>query len=92
METLIADFKKFTLSQEQGKAGTVASQPSKAAEPKKPAPKPVAGDDDDDDVDLFGSDDEVDKEAEELRQKRLAEYAQKKSKSKFSNISLDVFL
>ncbi|RKP31743.1 hypothetical protein METBISCDRAFT_22188 [Metschnikowia bicuspidata] len=32
---------------------------------------------DDDDVDLFGSDDELDEEAEKLKQKRLAEYAAK---------------
>ncbi len=43
---------------------------------KKPAePKPT----DDDDVDLFGSDDE---EQSEETKKRLAEYATKKSKSK----------
>lgn len=65
---------------------------SQLLKPKAPAapqttkapPKPAAkGDDDDDDIDLFGSDDEEqDKAAEELRQKRLADYAQKKSKSK----------
>ncbi len=44
---------------------------------KKPAePKPTG---DDDDVDLFGSDDE---EQNEETKKRLAEYASKKSKSK----------
>jgi len=43
---------------------------------KKPAePKPTA----DDDIDLFGSDDE---EQSEETKKRLAEYATKKSKSK----------
>lgn len=34
---------------------------------------------DDEDVDLFGSDDEVDEEAEKLKQERLAEYAAKKA-------------
>ena len=46
------------------------------------AAKPAA--DDDDDVDLFGSDDEVDEEAEKLKQERVAAYAAKKSKSKFT--------
>ncbi|GAA5854832.1 hypothetical protein JCM5353_006071 [Sporobolomyces roseus] len=43
------------------------------------APK-AAAEDDDDDVDLFGSsDDEVDEEAEKVKQQRLAEYAAKKA-------------
>lgn len=36
--------------------------------------------DDDDDIDLFGSDDEPDAEAEKLRQARLDQYAAKKTK------------
>jgi elongation factor 1-beta len=45
-----------------------------------PAKAPAkAADDDDDDVDLFGSDDEEeDKEAERIREERLAEYRKKK--------------
>ncbi|CDO53225.1 hypothetical protein DV451_002436 [Geotrichum candidum] len=40
----------------------------------------AAAEEDDDDVDLFGSDDdEVDEEAEKLKQERLAEYAAKKA-------------
>ncbi|KAF8788812.1 elongation factor 1-beta-like [Argiope bruennichi] len=35
---------------------------------------------DDDDLDLFGSDDEEDAEAEKLKQERLKQYAEKKSK------------
>ncbi|XP_062535776.1 probable elongation factor 1-delta isoform X5 [Armigeres subalbatus] len=60
------------------------------------APAPVADDDeDDDDVDLFGSEDEdEDKAAAELREKRLAEYAAKKSKKPAliakSNVILDI--
>lgn len=55
------------------------------------APAPVA----DDDVDLFGSEDEdEDKAAAELREKRLAEYAAKKSKKPAliakSNVILDI--
>ncbi|GAA5956149.1 hypothetical protein JCM3765_005468 [Sporobolomyces pararoseus] len=50
--------------------------PSTSAE----APKAAAAEEDDDDVDLFGSsDEEVDEEAEKLKQQRLAEYAAKKA-------------
>lgn len=41
----------------------------------------AAAEEDDDEIDLFGSDDEeVDAEAEALKAKRLAEYAEKKAK------------
>ncbi|BGO93424.1 hypothetical protein NBRC10512_005320 [Rhodotorula toruloides] len=44
------------------------------------AAAPAAAAEDEDDIDLFGSDDEeVDPEAEALKQKRLAEYAAKKA-------------
>jgi len=54
-------------------------------EPKAPANAPAVAfaqpQDDENDIDLFGSDDEVvDEEAEKLKQQRLAEYAAKKSK------------
>jgi elongation factor 1-beta len=49
---------------------------------------------DDDDVDLFGSDDEEDAEAAKIKEQRLAEYAAKKSKKPTitakSNVILDV--
>lgn len=60
------------------------------------APEPAAAAaDDDEDIDLFGSDDEeVDEEAEKLKQQRLAEYAAKKAgKTKVaakSVVTLDV--
>jgi elongation factor 1-beta len=38
-----------------------------------------AAEEDDDEVDLFGSDDEVDEEAEKLKAERLAEYNKKKA-------------
>jgi elongation factor 1-beta len=44
-----------------------------AAAPEKEA------EEDDDEVDLFGSDDEVDEEAEKLKAERLAEYNKKKA-------------
>lgn len=48
--------------------------------PAGKAPAASAAEEDDDDVDLFGSDDdEVDEEAEKLKQQRLAEYAAKKA-------------
>lgn len=43
------------------------------------APAPAAAADEEDDIDLFGSDDEVDEEAEKLKAQRLAEYHAKKS-------------
>lgn len=47
---------------------------------KAPAASGAAAAEDDDDVDLFGSDDEeVDEEAEKLKQERLAQYAAKKA-------------
>lgn len=66
------------------------------AAPVKAAPvKPVKvenGDDDDSDIDLFGSDD--DEEAERIKQERLDAYAAKKSKKPAliakSSILLDV--
>jgi elongation factor 1-beta len=44
---------------------------AKVAEPEKK--------EDEDDIDLFGSDDEVDEEAEKLKEQRLAEYRAKKA-------------
>lgn len=42
-----------------------------------------AKDDDDDDFELFGSDEEVDLEAEKAREERLKAYNEKKAKSTF---------
>jgi len=68
---------------EYGPAGVSAPSGGKAKD-----------DEDDDDIDLFGSDDEVDEEAEKIKQERLAQYAAKKSKKPTliakSNIILDV--
>ena len=48
--------------------------------PEAAAAPAAAEEEDDDDVDLFGSDDEeVDEEAEKVKQQRLAEYAAKKA-------------
>jgi len=67
---------------------TVPQTPAPVAAPQKPAP---AAEDDDDDCDLFGSDDE---EAKALKEKRLKEYADKKGKKPAliakSNVVLDV--
>jgi len=58
------------------------------------AKKVVEEDEDDDDFDMFGSDDEVDEEAEAEKQRRLAAYAEKKAKKPAliakSNVILDV--
>lgn len=51
-----------------------------AINPAKAPEKEAAADGDDDDVDLFGSDDEEeDAEAAKIREERLAEYAKKKA-------------
>uniref|UniRef100_A0A182MJK1 Elongation factor 1-delta n=1 Tax=Anopheles culicifacies TaxID=139723 RepID=A0A182MJK1_9DIPT len=86
-----------TLESGSGKpAGAKPAAAAAAAAPKTAAPaKKVEADEDDDDVDLFGSEDEdEDKAAAELREKRLAEYAAKKSKKPAliakSNVILDI--
>ncbi|XP_073672499.1 eukaryotic translation elongation factor 1 delta b (guanine nucleotide exchange protein) [Garra rufa] len=71
--------------------GTGPAAPQKA--PPAPA-KQVEEDEDEDDIDLFGSDEEVDEEAERLKEQRLQEYAAKKAKKPAliakSSILLDV--
>ncbi|XP_059528434.1 elongation factor 1-delta isoform X2 [Myotis daubentonii] len=67
--------------------------PMRQAEP--PTRKAAAAEDDeDDDIDLFGSDEEDDKEAVRLREERLRQYAEKKAKKPAlvakSSILLDV--
>nr|ALX72356.1 cell protein CPr1 [Odontobuthus doriae] len=60
---------------------TEESSLPKAKESKLPAAEnKVTDGGDDDDLDLFASDDEVDEEAEKLKQERLKQYAEKKSK------------
>lgn len=80
-------------------SGSAPASKAAAPAPAKKAPAPAAAKDDDeeedDDVDLFGSEDEdEDKAAAELREKRLAEYAAKKSKKPAliakSNVILDI--
>jgi len=67
--------------------GPTSAAPIKEKDNKKAA-------EDDDDVDLFGSEDEEDGEAAKVREQRLAEYAAKKSKKPTiiakSNVILDV--
>ncbi|XP_072110326.1 elongation factor 1-delta-like isoform X4 [Mobula birostris] len=64
-------------------------------QPSKPSTKQPEEDDDDDDLDLFGSSDEEDSaESERVREERLRQYAEKKSKKPAliakSSILLDV--
>jgi len=66
-----------------------------AAAPARPAKKvEEEEEEDDDDFDMFGSDDEVDEEAEKIKAERLAAYAEKKSKKPAliakSNVILDI--
>ncbi|KAG0209696.1 Translation elongation factor 1 beta [Mortierella sp. GBA30] len=58
----------------------IAAVKGLAAKAGAAAPAAAAAEEDDEDVDLFGSDDEeVDEEAEKIKQQRLAEYAAKKA-------------
>ncbi|TPX39172.1 hypothetical protein SeMB42_g05161 [Synchytrium endobioticum] len=59
--------------------GTTSTKTEQAPAVSKPAQAPEPATADDDDVDLFGSDDEVDAEAERIKQERLAEYQAKKA-------------
>merc|ERR1712136_398503 len=66
-----------------------------AAAPARPAKKvEEEEEEDDDDFDMFGSDDEVDEEAERIKAERLAAYKEKKSKKPAliakSNVILDI--
>jgi len=89
------DLRALILNVQASVAGGKPAAP--AAAPAKPAPaKPAPADDDEsddelDDDDLFGDDDE---EAVALKEKRLAEYAEKKAKKPQviakSNVILDV--
>ncbi len=78
MQTLISKL-ELRVSSLEGSG----KQTSKAAEPKVDKSKQILetkkDEDNDDDIDLFGSDD--DEEADEVRKKRLEDYAAKKSKS-----------
>ncbi|XP_058132106.1 elongation factor 1-delta isoform X4 [Dasypus novemcinctus] len=69
--------------------------PMRQVEPPATKGATPAEDDEDDDIDLFGSDDEVaDKEASRLREERLRQYAEKKARKPAlvakSSILLDV--
>ncbi|XP_057380491.1 elongation factor 1-delta-like isoform X1 [Daphnia carinata] len=92
------DLRSLVLSLESRVKTLESSKPASQSQVST-APKPVASEvkpaaaDDDDDVDLFGSDSE-DEEAERIKQERVAAYAAKKSNKPAliakSNIILDV--
>jgi len=92
-----ADISTFPPAGVTVKVAGAAAAPARPA-PAKPAPVKPADDDDDDDSDdedLFASDDEeVDEEAERIKNERLAAYKAKKEKKPAliakSNIILDV--
>lgn len=63
----------------QPETETLAAAAAVADVPVDAAPVAEEKQEEEDDVDLFGSDDEVDEEAEKLKQQRLAEYAAKKA-------------
>jgi len=65
------------------RSSSVATTPTSIKSPpaeSKPAPAASKGNDDDEDIDLFGSDDEEDEEKDRLTKERVAAYAAKKSK------------
>ncbi|XP_020736694.2 elongation factor 1-delta isoform X1 [Odocoileus virginianus] len=68
--------------------------PMRQVEPPSRKAATATEDDEDDDIDLFGSDEEEDKEAAQLREERLRQYAEKKAKKPAlvakSSILLDV--
>ncbi|XP_046497737.1 elongation factor 1-delta isoform X2 [Equus quagga] len=68
--------------------------PMRQVEPPTRKAATATEDDEDDDIDLFGSDEEEDKEAAKLREERLRQYAEKKAKKPVlvakSSILLDV--
>jgi len=100
LNNLVIDLHARVKALESGtKTSATAAKPTQTTAPavkKASAPVPADEDeDDDDDVDLFGSEEEdEDKAAAELREKRLAEYAAKKSKKPAliakSNVILDI--
>ncbi|GJQ66113.1 putative eukaryotic elongation factor 1 beta central acidic region [Trypoxylus dichotomus] len=87
-----------SFSPEEQKSFAIGSCPFKTAAPTTAGTAPVsqkgAAGDEDDDVDLFASDEEEDAEAERIREERLKAYADKKSKKPEliakSSIVLDV--
>lgn len=97
LRQLVQDLRQLSVRQDE-RIKSVESRLGGSAAATKPAPAAAAPqkvDDEDDGVDLFASDSEgEDDAAAELREKRLAEYAAKKSKKPAliakSNIILDV--
>ncbi|XP_072535413.1 eukaryotic translation elongation factor 1 delta b (guanine nucleotide exchange protein) [Salminus brasiliensis] len=91
---------RAALSKLESRVSVLEKRPAAAAPvvngtaPNKTPPAPTKNDEEDDDIDLFGSDDEVDEEAERLKEQRLQEYAAKKAKKPAliakSSILLDV--
>ncbi|XP_045120944.1 elongation factor 1-beta'-like isoform X4 [Portunus trituberculatus] len=79
LEKTVVQLVKRLEALECGGKTTVSATTSTSAPSK---PEPMEEDDDDDEVDLFGSDDdeEEDEAAAKVREQRLKEYAEKKSK------------
>ncbi|XP_028918819.1 elongation factor 1-delta isoform X2 [Ornithorhynchus anatinus] len=99
LETRLSTLEKSSPSHRSPAPQTQHVSPMRKVEPPARAPAPKAAtpaeDDEDDEIDLFGSDDEEeDKEAARLREERLRQYAEKKSKKPGliakSSILLDV--
>lgn len=71
IKSYTSEFDSLAGSSTAGEAFTSATAAKEAT--------PAAAEDDDDEVDLFGSDDEVDEEAERVKAERIAAYNAKKA-------------
>jgi len=89
--TKLVESLQLTVSQLQAGGRPAATVAHVAPQKKVSESKPAA---DDDDVDLFGSDEEEDEESAKIREERLKAYAEKKSKKPGviakSNVILDI--
>ncbi|KAM9496240.1 eukaryotic translation elongation factor 1 delta b (guanine nucleotide exchange protein) isoform 3-T4 [Clarias gariepinus] len=95
LESRVSDLEKRPATTAAVVNGFASSKTAPPPPAQKTAPAPADEDaDEEDDFDLFGSDDEVDEEAERLKEQRLQEYAAKKAKKPAiiakSSILLDV--
>ncbi|XP_074172629.1 elongation factor 1-delta isoform X2 [Rhinolophus sinicus] len=94
LEARLGVLEKGSLAHRATAPQTQHVSPMRQVEPSTKKVATATEDDEDDDIDLFGSDEEDDKEATRLREERLRQYAEKKAKKPAlvakSSILLDV--
>lgn len=81
---VVVDSLQKVLSQLENRVAQLESLTNNDA-PIKVTEKPVEEEEEDDDFDPFAEEEGDDEEAEKLKAKRVEEYNQRKSKSKFEN-------